>query len=293
MRREDSDRPSSIPISEWLYVNTGLVWATQREIEETFLDIKYAAGNQVIGWLVRRGEVAVKAAGRTAVARKGDWIFPGRREGRQKIRPGTVILSLRFFAEWPTGAPLFEQGEMLVFPAAADRRLTKAAEVLEALVRRVSRRNGLFLLNQGRADVRSYFAIRQAFENWMSAYVHTMLRLGQKPSLMASADQRVVRAARLMDNRPWHLPLPESELSHAVGLSVSQLNRLFLRDLGISPKKYLERRRLRSAVLLLQQHRRSAKETAYELGFRSLPHFSAWFHRQQGVSPRAFQKGRD
>jgi AraC-like DNA-binding protein len=31
------------------------------------------------------------------------------------------------------------------------------------------------------------------------------------------------------------------------------------------------------------------KEIAYELGFSSLPHFSAWFRRRNGLSPRAFR----
>jgi AraC-like DNA-binding protein len=32
------------------------------------------------------------------------------------------------------------------------------------------------------------------------------------------------------------------------------------------------------------------KETAYQLGFRSRPHFSTWFRRQQGSAPRASQR---
>jgi len=290
MWQSDSEGRARLPVSEWLYVNTTLVWATGREIEEAFLDIPYTAGNQVLAWLVRRGGVRVEAGGRTATAREGDWIFPGVREGWQKIERGSVILSLRFIAEWPTGALLFGHREMLVFAAASERKLTRAGQMLESRVRRALGQAGLFFLNQGQADVRSYFAIRQAFENWLAAYVDAMLRLGQAPSRNAPMDSRVARAARLLDNHPWSLPMRESDLARAVGLSVSQLNRLFGRDLGLSPKGYLERRRFRAATSLLEYHRRPVKETAYELGFRSLPHFSAWFRQRQGVSPRAYQK---
>lgn len=284
--------PSSIPISEWLYLHTGLVWATQREIEADFLDADYPATNQVIAWLVKSGKVTVKTAGRSVTAKKGCWIFPGSGKGRQKIEPGSVFLSLRFFAEWPAGKPLFDHRETLVFPAATDRALTRAAGALESLVRRVSQRDGFFFLNQGTADMESYFSIRRAFENWMLAYARMMLRLGRQPSTVTFSDRRVLRAARILDNRPLRHPLRESDLSKEVGLSVTHLNRLFHRDLGISPKKYLERRRLQAARLLLQRHRRSVKETAYELGFNSLPHFSAWFRRKQGLSPRVFQNRR-
>ena len=290
MTHIESQPQSSISISEWLYVNTGLIWATQREIESPFLETKYSSGRQVIAWLVKRGGVTLKTNGEMVTAQKGDWMFPGSLDGEQIIQAESVLLSIRFFAEWPNGKPLFDHRDRLAFPAETDRKLTKAAEILQSLVHRIAQREGLFLLNQSTADIQSYFSIRRAFENWLSAYVNTMLRLGQVPSIMASADPRVLHAARLMDSHPLRLPLRESDLCHSIGLSVSHLNRLFLRDLGISPKKYMERRRLQSAILLLQHHRRSVKETAYELGFNSLPHFSAWFHRQQGVSPRAFQK---
>lgn len=292
MAKEGSHRPSSIPISEWLYVSTGLVWATKREIEPDLLDVEFSDTSQVIAWLIESGEVTVKSAGRVVTAKKGSWIFPGSGKGRQKIKPGSILLSLRFYAQWSDGKSLFDHGEALVFPAAAHRTLTRAGEALVAQVRRVSRQDGFFLLNQSTADVESYFSIREAFESWLSSYVRTMLSLGQHPTTVTFADQRILRAARFMDSRPLRLAVRESELAQTVGLSITHLNRLFLRDLGISPRRYWERRRLQAAILLLQHHRRSVKETAYELGFNSLPHFSAWFRGQQGVSPRAFQSSR-
>ncbi len=283
--------PAHLPIAEWLYVNTGLIWATRREIEEPSLDAVYSADNQVITWLVKEGEVTMKTPAGSAVAGQGDWMFPGSRKGRQTFRPGSVVLSLRFFAEWPTGKALFDHRDVIVFPAKADPQLTRAAEALESLVRRVAGRNGFFLLTQGTADVESYFAIRCAFEKWMLAYVRRMLALGNTPSVMSSTDPQVLRAARLIDNRTLREPLREAEIARGAGLSVSQLNRLFTRDLGMSPKKYLQRRRLQSAILLLQNQRRSIKEAAYELGFGSISNFSNWFFRQKGVYPKAFLKG--
>jgi len=279
-----------IPISEWVYVNTALVWVTEREVEAQYLNTPYRMEEQIIAWLVRNGEICVKAGGETAIARAGEWIFPGTKSGRQLMQPGTAILSMRFVAGWPTGRTLFDHGEMVVLKASLERRLTKAAEKLEALARRASGRKGFYEIHQSRATMLSYFAIRRAFEDWLSAYVHMMLRTGHQPTLMRSADRRVLQAARLMDGHSLRQPFPESELALKAGLSVSQLNRLFLRDLGTSPKNYLERRRLQEAALLLRHYKRSVKETAYELGFSSLPHFSAWFRRKEGVSPRAYQK---
>jgi AraC-like DNA-binding protein len=78
-------------------------------------------------------------------------------------------------------------------------------------------------------------------------------------------------------------------VAQAVGVSVSQLNRLFHRDLGFSPRDYLQRRRVQAAVLLLKNGARPIKQIAYELGFNSISNFSNWFYRQKGVFPRAFR----
>jgi len=292
MKEPESDPGREcVPLCEWLCIHTALVWASEREIEEPFLDAPYAGGSRVLAWLVRRGRVMVKAGGSTAVAGEGEWLFPGTAEGWQKIERGSVLLSLNFLAQWPTGALLFPHQETLVFSAESERKLSRAAAALASRVGRISGEGGgLFMLHQGQADVRSYFGIRRAFEGWLEAYVDTMLRLGQRPSRNAPMDDRVARAARLLDHQPWRLPVREQELACMVGVSVSQLNRLFARDLGVSPKGYLERRRLQAATLLLDERRRSVKEVAYELGFHSLPHFSAWFRQHRGTSPRAFQR---
>ena len=82
-------------------------------------------------------------------------------------------------------------------------------------------------------------------------------------------------------------------MAHRVGLSVSQLNRLFAHQMGISPRRYADSRRLEKGRQLLHLNRHSIKEVAAELGFSSLPHFSAWFRRMEGMSPREYLKNLD
>lgn len=283
MSKGDITHLEAIPLSEWMYVSAGLVWATRREVEEGLRDAVYGPDNHVVAWLVVKGEASMGST----VAREGEWMFPGSRKGRQKFRAGSVIVSLRFFAEWPTGKALFDHESAVVLSAEKEPKLTQAGEALELMVREVVKKDGFFLLSQGTADVESYFAIRQAFENWMLAYVQAMLRLGKAPSAMHEVDPRVQKAVRLMDSRSARR---EREVAKAVGLSVSQLNRLFHSDLGISPRAYLQRRRIEAAILLLKHGGRPIKEIAYELGFNSISNFSNWFYRQKGCFPRAFQK---
>ena len=282
--------PSGVPIEDWCYVRTGLVWAGQWEVEPRYLDAPFQADHRLRAWWIRRGGLTLTAGGVSVEAGERQWIFPGLTEGWQHFLPGSEVLSISFFAEWPSGQSLFDHQKAVVFPAAEERRLTRAAQALVPKVRHVSGKRGFVLLSQSVATVESYFGIRRAFEDWLSAYVAMMRARGYEPSVGAAADPRTIRAARLVDNQPLHVPLRESELARGAGLSVSQLNRLFLRDWGVSPRKYREQQQIAKATALLQLHGRSVKEVAYTLGFRSLPHFSAWFRRLKGESPRAFQK---
>ena len=68
-----------------------------------------------------------------------------------------------------------------------------------------------------------------------------------------------------------------------------QLGGNVIRHLLRLPLGYFERRRFQHAIALLESSPRTVKEIAFELGFSSLPHFSAWFRRRQGMPPRAFR----
>ncbi len=286
----DAESPV-VSIADWLYVRTGLVWASQREVEPEYLDAPYQARHGIRAWWMRKGGLTVTSRGASVEAGEGAWVFPGSADGWQRFQPGSVVLSLAFFAEWPSGQPLFADRGILLLPASGQqRRLERAATALVRSVERVVGHKGFYLLAEGKATVERYFAIRRAFEDWLSAYVAMMRVEGFQPSSGTEADPRTIRAARLLDDQPLHSALSESALAHAVGLSVSQLNRLFLRDWGISPRRYREQRQMEKAAALLQLHRHSVKEVASLLGFRSLSHFSAWFRRLKGESPRTFQK---
>tara|TARA_R110002110_G_scaffold10333_6_gene50734 strand:+ start:267 stop:1235 length:969 start_codon:yes stop_codon:yes gene_type:complete len=69
-------------------------------------------------------------------------------------------------------------------------------------------------------------------------------------------------------------PLTREEIAGQIGLSTRQLERLFHRHLGLSPRKYYMDMRLRNARLLLLQTGMSVLEVAVASGFVSASHFS-------------------
>lgn len=63
-----------------------------------------------------------------------------------------------------------------------------------------------------------------------------------------------------------------------------QLNRYFKLHFGITAHTWLQREKLKTAVLMLQLGR-SVKEVAGELGYQNSTHFSRAFRRVSGESP--------
>ena len=65
-----------------------------------------------------------------------------------------------------------------------------------------------------------------------------------------------------------------------------------IRSLGITPIAYLNRCRIRQAKELLDRTDRPITDIAMEVGFSDVSHFTRTFHREVGVSPRAYRRKR-
>ena len=82
------------------------------------------------------------------------------------------------------------------------------------------------------------------------------------------------------------------ELARLSGLSHSQFTRRFKQILGVSPKDYILRVRIRHARRLLETTRRTVTDIAVESGFYDHSHFSHAFRRHTGTSPAAYRSAR-
>ena len=85
-------------------------------------------------------------------------------------------------------------------------------------------------------------------------------------------------------------PIPLSELASLVGLSVRQLERLFLQNLHCTPSRHYLMLRLQRARRLIKQSSRSIVEITAMCGFTSTTHFSRCYRKYMGVSPRTDRK---
>lgn len=84
-------------------------------------------------------------------------------------------------------------------------------------------------------------------------------------------------------------PLGAEELAAAAAVSVRQMERLFSRHFGISPKRHYQKVRLQRANDLLVQTDLAIAQIAITTGFAAVSHFSKCFKVQFGFSPHVWR----
>lgn len=238
------------------------------------------------GWFVRQGQAHIRFQNRDYKARNGQWMIPPPQGVQwQSFDPGTHLLSVRFRLCWPDAGALFHPSEPLIVNDSEFPELRNRAERLVsafATVRGTS---------EGQHALRSFsvpdlFRMDQAFLGFLVDWSHTLQSSGVQPYVPAPYDARITLAMDLMDRT--HRPL--KQIASAVSLSLSQLDRLFLRYTGNSPKHHRNQQRLRRVIFALKHSDQPIKTIAYNEGFRRISHFSAWFKTRTGISPQQYRK---
>ena len=108
--------------------------------------------------------------------------------------------------------------------------------------------------------------------------------------------EQLRRARDLMDRDFADDDLALSRIAAAAFLSKSYFVRAFTGLYGVSPGRYLTRRRIERAADLLRFANLSVTEVCHAVGFQSLGSFSSAFTTSVGQSPSAYQaawRGRD
>lgn len=109
----------------------------------------------------------------------------------------------------------------------------------------------------------------------------------QRLSLQLRAGKRSSKLSDAVDimNANIEAPLTPGEVATAVGLSSRQLERLFRKHLGTTPKTHYTGLRLRKARDLMFQTDMKLSEICFACGFNSQTHFSKAYRAVFGVSP--------
>ena len=83
--------------------------------------------------------------------------------------------------------------------------------------------------------------------------------------------------------------LPLATLSAEARMSPFHFARLFKESTGLSPHRFVVRRRIERACALLIDGQFSVDAVAHAVGFRTRSHFSMTFHRLTGIPPTVYR----
>ncbi len=94
-------------------------------------------------------------------------------------------------------------------------------------------------------------------------------------------------AASIADDpaRDWRLPVMAAE-AH---MSERTFSRVFAKEMGMTPAKYVETARLDAARRMLEEGGRTIETVAYESGFGDAERLRRAFHRRLGLGPAAYR----
>ncbi len=100
---------------------------------------------------------------------------------------------------------------------------------------------------------------------------------------------KAFQQARLWIETGYHQPIRLEELAQDLGISISQLRKMFMKHIGISPKAYLNQVRNEQAKTLLLLTDEPMKVIADACGFADEFHFGKMFRVWNGIAPARFR----
>ncbi|MDE3027235.1 MAG: GlxA family transcriptional regulator [Paracoccaceae bacterium] len=127
----------------------------------------------------------------------------------------------------------------------------------------------------------------------MSMCLMSRRRLGEEDQMASLAgrlrtrNERLLRAVAHME-RNIEEDFDLIACAESAGVSLRQLQRLFMSHLHQTPRQYMSDLRLQHGRSLLAETNLSVLEVAIACGYRSSAHFAKSFHGKYGVSPRRF-----
>jgi AraC-like DNA-binding protein len=278
-----------LSLVDWDRLRIDLSWAYEGPVSPEFQEETSPHFGQSI-FLIRKGGVVVTTPEGRVKGGEGDWVFPVQGRRHQKFLPDTRVLSVHLDFQWPGGHPFFSWDPALVVSSGSHPLWEVRAEVL---VRFIETRFGQVRwgLRTREADILTWRQLQRHFFDWFDLVLCDLIEDGHRPPRLIRLDPRLQAGLELLKNQAFTVSFREQDIAAYAGLSVSQWNRLFRKELGITPREFYDQRRLESALDRIRAGG-PFKEIAFDLGFCSLAHFSGWFHRKTGLTPTEFrQKG--
>ncbi|AHF89792.1 AraC family transcriptional regulator [Opitutaceae bacterium TAV5] len=282
------------PFREWQALLPTLIWAYAGRVDAQVRHSLEMRTQRMTAWLITRGQVRLVSDDTALVVRRGAWVFFCGRFQKHDFSPAAelVSVSLRVPAD---GEAVWRHAPFVV-KAARHPELERAARALIGLVEAHAPTAMAGLAHRTMPPAEAARIGARALE-WAAVCMEVRRAAGMSPEEERAGGRRrghpkVARALERLTEAPLHERYPEARLAKEVGLSPGHLEQLFVRELGTTPRRLREHYRRREARYRVGHSDVSLKQVAWELGFGSASHFSNWFRRVFGQSPRAWRRER-
>jgi len=244
-------------------------------------------GIVLTAWYLLKGSVVVRKDGREVAAGPGEWIVCHPGERHQQFTDSARIISLHFRLESLENAARWTGHPIVAF--ATNPALARGLKELRgtAILRNLTDKGRLNPENE-LATLEATMELKEREFAFFRQLLRVLETLGMKYEISPISDPRVRESLRRLAGLDFRQGFARRELAGELGLSASQLDRLWMKELAETPRQFWNRKRLETACALLLE-KRPGKEVAYETGFRHLSQFSLWFKSNIGESPRQFQ----
>ncbi|PTY01453.1 hypothetical protein DB346_11915 [Verrucomicrobia bacterium LW23] len=270
-------------------VEVRLLWAQAKRTQVAQPDLHYRPG--VTLWHLQSGAAEVLTTGRTRQFEAPCGVLLGSGRSGFRFAPGTqfISVSVRVLLE---KAALLQVPE--VHPVAVQDLPHQATD---ELVRLYAERA---LPRDARANALYHLRLHASLSHWcvcLAGLIDALFPPGGEREPFATP----LRHAGLRLAMEWWHRQPadrqsratETELAAAAGISISQLKRVFAKELGMPPREYLRRHRAESCAEALLYTSRSIKEIALNLGYSDPANFVRWFRRTFRMAPGEYRKSHE
>ncbi len=271
---------------DWLNLSFHLLWCYEEDLRQHAQDSSVYRNSGA--WLVRKGWAEVEHDEQVWRAGPGQWLVVKPVERIQRWSHDARILSVAFDAKWPDGRSLIDKGLSLVLEAKDHPALERHALQMVREMKHVATHT--WDARQETIEIVRYMKLQSILTLWLSALVAAVRAAGIRLQMKQNIDSRIVQVVRRIDELSCVGYVNIDRLAEAVDMSAVHLMRLFKEQLNLSPAAYHTRLRIEEAKRRLHVPGSSIKQVAIDLGFTHLSHFSRWFKRHAGLSPRDFVK---
>ncbi|MDA3873157.1 MAG: AraC family transcriptional regulator [Kiritimatiellae bacterium] len=267
---------------QWLQLRIGLLACYQGR--PASLHSERISPDYISIWLIHRGSVEVSTGTHRLCACAGQGMIVGPGPRGQEFSRDIDFHSFSFFANWPDGKSLLGSGLPCFFDLSG-RSLIQRLDRMNTLFESFSPQHGFFSFQES-VSLKQYLLIQQEFQGILLELLPILERNGIQVTERKELDARVIRAIDYMEHPPNPSePVTLAALAKSCGVSPSHLDRLFRNELGNSPMAWYQNHRFLRARYLLHLGEMPLKQVGYELGFKSIAHFSSWYKKQAGHPP--------